>query len=96
MQVYATHIIGGEIITTCTGGSNYEIKLILYRDCAGYVFDSYACIGVYDEDGDLFTTLTFDDLDIISVDILSPDPCIIITRGVTESRNLTKGNVSRS
>ncbi|MBC8173382.1 MAG: PKD domain-containing protein [Chitinophagales bacterium] len=78
MRMYATHIIGGEIITTCTGGSTYEVKLILYRDCLGYIFDASACIGVYDEDGDMYTYFNLYDLVISDVDITSPDPCIII------------------
>lgn len=90
--VFATHIIGGEIITTCTGGSTYEIKLILYRDCAGTVFDGTACIGVYDDDGDLYTTLNFSDLDISSVDISSPDPCIIIPPDLCIEQGIYTGN----
>ena len=29
----ATHLIGGEITYTCLGGDQYEIKVIVYRDC---------------------------------------------------------------
>lgn len=78
LQLYATHIIGGEIVTTYLGGNNYEIKLILYRDCSGYVFDDFACIGLYSESGSLYTTITLGSPDISDVDIASPDPCIII------------------
>ncbi|MBC8048183.1 MAG: PKD domain-containing protein [Fimbriimonadaceae bacterium] len=82
MNMFATHIIGGEIITTCTGGSTYEIKLILYRDCSGTGFDFSACIGVFDEDYDDYTYFNLYDLDIVDVDVSSPDPCIIIPPGL--------------
>ena len=29
----ATHLIGGEITYTCLGGNQYEIKVVIYRDC---------------------------------------------------------------
>ncbi|MCO6499412.1 MAG: gliding motility-associated C-terminal domain-containing protein [Vicingus serpentipes] len=32
---YATHVQGGDITIKCLGGNQYEIRLSLYRDCAG-------------------------------------------------------------
>ena len=29
----ATHLIGGELTYTCLGGGQYEIKVVIYRDC---------------------------------------------------------------
>ena len=29
----ATHLIGGEVVYSCLGGNQYEIKVIIYRDC---------------------------------------------------------------
>ncbi|MBA3704941.1 MAG: SprB repeat-containing protein, partial [Bacteroidetes bacterium] len=31
----ATHVQGGNVTYTCLGGNQYQIKLALYRDCAG-------------------------------------------------------------
>lgn len=76
---YATHIIGGEIITTCIGDSTYEIKLILYRDCtSATLFDNPACIGIFDSDGELVEQINVNDPDITEIDIVSPDPCLEI------------------
>ena len=33
-KTYATHIVGGEMSYTCLGDNLYQVKLILYRDCA--------------------------------------------------------------
>lgn len=48
-QVQATHIVGGEINYHCLGNNQYEIKLIIFRDCdSGQPwFDGPAVIGVY-------------------------------------------------
>ncbi|MFN0274544.1 MAG: PKD domain-containing protein [Chitinophagales bacterium] len=91
IQLFATHIIGGELITTCSGGSTYEVKLILYRDCTGYIFDDWACIGVFNEDGDLEEYFNLTDLDITDVDVSSPDPCIEIPPGLCVEQGVYTG-----
>lgn len=47
---YAAHLVGGEISYRCLGGSNYEVRLIIYRDCrsSGAPFDNPAIITIYD------------------------------------------------
>jgi gliding motility-associated-like protein len=52
-QAIATHIIGGEITYKCLGNQNYELTLVVFRDCyngnpAAY-FDDPASIGVFDK-----------------------------------------------
>ncbi|MEO8068548.1 MAG: PKD domain-containing protein [Flavobacteriales bacterium] len=37
---HATHISGGEIYWDCLGGDQYEITLIIYRDCFGVQLDN--------------------------------------------------------
>lgn len=48
----ATHLIGGEVVYTCLGGNQYEIKVIIYRDCGptntnGTGFDGSGVITIY-------------------------------------------------
>lgn len=47
----AKHIIGGEIVYTCTSPGNYEFTMKVYRDCAGSgaSFDDPAVITIYRE-----------------------------------------------
>mgnify|MGYP006138209093 CR=1 FL=1 len=50
--VNATHLIGGEVVYTCLGGNQYEIKVIIYRDCGptntnGTGFDVDGVITIY-------------------------------------------------
>ena len=36
---YSNHIIGGDLTYRCLGDNNYEITLIVYRDCSGQTTD---------------------------------------------------------
>lgn len=51
----AAHLVGGEISYRCLGASNYEVRLIIYRDCSstGAPFDNPAIITVYDGNNNL-------------------------------------------
>ena len=61
---YAAHLVGGELSYRCLGGNNYEVRLIIYRDCqsSGAPFDNPAIITVYDGSnvlqGNFFFALT--------------------------------------
>jgi gliding motility-associated-like protein len=48
--LWATHIVGGEMNYAYKGNNDYDITLILYRDCYNGIppFDPYAHIAVYD------------------------------------------------
>ena len=45
----ARHIVGGEMSYTCLGNGDYEIQLLIYRDClsGGGNFDREASISIY-------------------------------------------------
>lgn len=61
---YAAHLVGGELSYRCLGANNYEVRLIIYRDCrsSGAPFDDPAIITVYDGNsvlhGNYFIALT--------------------------------------
>lgn len=46
----SAHLVGGEISYRCLGNNNYEVKLVIYRDCQsnGAPFDDPAIITIYD------------------------------------------------
>ncbi len=45
----AAHLVGGELSYRCLGNNNYEVRLVIYRDCAsnGAPFDDPAIITVF-------------------------------------------------
>ena len=58
----ATHLIGGEVVYTCLGGNQYEIKVIIYRDCGpsntnGTGFDGNGVISIYNMNNNLVSEL---------------------------------------
>ena len=61
----ATHLIGGEITYTCLGGNQYEIKVVIYRDCGptnsnNTGFDNGGVISIYDMNNNLYDVIEHD------------------------------------
>ena len=58
----ATHLIGGELTYTCLGDNQYEIKVVIYRDCGptnsnNTGFDNDGVISIYDMNNNLYEVL---------------------------------------
>lgn len=84
-SVSAAHLVGGEISYICLGGSDYRIKLRVYRDCAsgGAQFDTQAAIAIYDSDGNLITNLLVPKGPTINVPTDSTgNPCVSAPPGL--------------
>jgi len=81
----ATHIVGGEIYYTHLGDNDYEITLLVYRDCSdentqGTGFDPAAPISIYDENGTLLDLLEIplESSNVSPIPIVSENPCFIL------------------
>lgn len=60
-EAKAFHIVGGEITYNCIGNNQYEVKLVVYRDCYCVNcadFDNPAYIYIYNNDDDNFVKRT--------------------------------------
>lgn len=94
LRSFASHIIGGEMITTCAGDSTYTVKLILYRDCTSTTgFDDPICVGLF-EDGEFNTTFNLYTPDITDIEIISPDPCLDIPPGLCVQQAIYEGTIT--
>jgi gliding motility-associated-like protein len=78
----ATHIVGGELGYTCLGDNQYELRLIIYRDCENgnpdAYFDDPASIGVFDVNNVLLQDIR---IDLMGDDTLAPvlnDECLVV------------------
>ena len=93
----ATHIVGGEITYKCLGDDNYEITLIVYRDCYTGVpwFDSPAAIGIFDKDWNLKNTLyvQWDPSSNDTLPIILNDPCLTVPPDVCAHGTTYKSTV---
>jgi gliding motility-associated-like protein len=77
---FATHIVGGEVYYKKLTGNNYEIKLIVYRDCQNGVppFDDPASIGFFDAGTNvLVSDLFVSTADSVDVPDAVNNPCFV-------------------
>lgn len=75
-----THIVGGELYYEYLGNNQYEITLIVYRDCFFGVppFDDPASIGIYDNPfSNLVQQLLLSPLDSVTLPPSITSPCFI-------------------
>ena len=85
-QLWATHIVGGNMGYNCLGNNDYELVLDVYRDCfhgdPNAQFDDPAHIAIFDQDGVLIMNV---DLPFMGDDTLTSnliDPCLVILEEV--------------
>ncbi|MGB0869198.1 MAG: gliding motility-associated C-terminal domain-containing protein [Flavobacteriales bacterium] len=79
-ETYATHLTGGVITYTNTGGSNYTVQVTLYRDCSSSSNAGFAANATLE----VFNGTTFTQISTFNaghggeseVDIQIDDPCI--------------------
>jgi hypothetical protein len=80
-NIFASHIIGGEMTYKCLGNNQYEISLKIHRDCDSGVawFDNSASIGIFDAQTNNYISAFMIPLNTASNDTVSldyPDSCI--------------------
>ncbi len=82
IQVKATHIVGGELTYKCLGNNQYEITLIVYRDCYTGVppFDPFASVGVFNANWNLQSQLLipFNPAINDTLPIILSNPCLVV------------------
>lgn len=68
-QLYASHIIGGELTYISLGNNQYEVTLTMYRDCNGSssIFDSNYALHMYNETTGSTETLTMYDSEFTNI-----------------------------
>jgi gliding motility-associated-like protein len=74
---FAAHLVGGELSYRCLGANNYEVRLIIYRDCSsnGAPFDNPAIITVYDGNNVLQGNYFFPLSSQRQLPIIAPNSC---------------------
>ena len=89
----AAHLVGGEMSYKCLGNNNYEVTLIIYRDCfsSGAPFDPLAVISVYKQNGVLFANDSVPFLNNIKqLPNVAPNNCTTLPQAVcTEKGSYT-------
>lgn len=102
-QLEGRHIIGGDMFYDCIGPGQYEVTIVLYRDCAGggAFFDSspfsatVGTVSIYRSDRDTpFAGIILDEPEISDVDISSSNPCLIIPPSLCVEKGVYKFDVA--
>ena len=91
-DLMATHLVGGEMYYDYLGDNEYEINLIIYRDCGptntnGTGFDIQANLAVY-EGFDLYFqgAIPLNSNAVTNIDLQSGNPCASLPPGVCVER----------
>ena len=77
----AAHILGGEMTYRHLSGSEYEVTLVLYRDCGGIPFEDTLDITAFNsDDNSVFSQVKFFDYDLFRFEgeDATDDPCITV------------------
>lgn len=94
LNAFATHVVGGEIYYSYLGNDEYEITLIVFRDCGptntnGTGFDEQASIGIYLTGSGAFydaTSINLFESNVDFVPIELENPCFILPPNVCVER----------
>ncbi len=96
-RLHATHIVGGEITYRCLGNNQYEITLMVYRDCYNGIpwFDNPARLGIYNANWNLVQnlSLTYNGSND-TLPIILTNPCLTAPPDVCVNRAFYKSIVS--
>ncbi len=73
----AAHLVGGELSYSCLGNNRYEIRLVIYRDCAsnGAPFDDPAIITVFNSSNAVYRNLRVPLRSSSNLPIDAPNSC---------------------
>ena len=91
-QAWCTHLVGGEMYYEYMGGDQYEVSLVIYRDCGptntnGTGFDNAANIAVYEGFQSFFQgQVPLIGNAVSTIDLQSGNPCAELPTGVCVER----------
>ena len=84
----ASHIVGGEIYYNYLGFNNYEIHVVIYRDCFsdGADFDPNLSLGIFNENNNLIQEVTIPVPNSFLLPVESADPCVTAPANICTER----------
>jgi hypothetical protein len=101
INAQATHLFGGDLTYVHLGGNEYQLKLVVYRDCGpsntnNTYFDATANIAVYNVGGALQTTVSIplNAANVSLVEITLNDPCLSVPNELCVQQAIYQANVT--
>ncbi len=85
---FAAHLVGGEITYKCLGNNDYEVTLIIYRDCfsSGAPFDPFASITIYSSSNTIIQDIDVPMLGSSRLPVEAPNSCTVLPLSVCTER----------
>ncbi len=92
----AKHLVGGEISTKCLGNNDYEVMLIIYRDClsGGAPFDASAIIAIYDQNNLLISKISSPLGTVTKLPVTAPNNCTKLPPNVCTEKGVYKFTIN--
>ncbi len=86
----ATHLVGGEMTYQCLGNNNYQITLIIYRDCLNGLagFDTEAIISTYNGLGQLVANDSVPIDTVLPLPLIAPNNCTFLPPSVCTEKGI--------
>lgn len=83
-QLYASHIVGGDMYYDCLGGTTYRVTVKLYRDCLsdGAEYDANLPVTVFNGDNVQIDHFTIPFPGSTVLDVVLDNPCITLPSDV--------------
>lgn len=78
-NLYATHIVGGEVYYDYLGNNQYQISIVLYRDCfsSGAQYDDPLSLGIFANTNTLVQNVQIPFTGSTNVPITFSNPCVV-------------------
>jgi len=92
----AAHLVGGELSYQCLGNNQYEIRLVIYRDCAsnGAPFDDPAIVTVFNANNSVYANLELPLFSSRNLPINAPNSCTTLPSFVCTQEGIYLDTIS--
>ncbi|MES2588744.1 MAG: PKD domain-containing protein [Bacteroidota bacterium] len=96
LQLFASHIVGGDIYYEYLGNNNYKVQIIVYRDCnsTGAEYDSPLKLGVYDANNNLLESIDLNFPGSVVLPIVLNNPCVNPPTGICTERAIYQTTIN--
>ncbi len=87
-EVFASHIVGGDIYYDYLGNNSYRVTLILFRDCVstGADYDNPMSLGVFDMSNNLVQDVRINYTDRVTLPVVLNNPCVTVPANICTER----------
>ncbi len=89
-SAHASHLVGGELSYRCVGNNNYEVKLVIYRDCFNGIppLDPSVAVSIFNSSKQLVQNLLIPLGQVKSLPLQAPNNCSTLPTNVCTEKGI--------